>query len=316
VLPPSGRRGAFDEKTVDCPFVFRRDDLFYMTYVGFDGRGYQSGLASSGDLLDWRSEGLIAGRNGASEVARYNLAINWIVRENDVFSEGRLKKISGRYLGAYHAYPRPGLEQGPAVIGLCWSGDLRKWEVEPPCLNPAEGGAWEAGGLYKPCILEENGVFYLFYNAKTTDRSWREQTGVATSVDLRNWKRHAGNPVVINGPAGSPDERFASDPCVLGYGKGWAFFYYGLDRKGVARDLLGLSPDLFHPRKCDGVLIDVGPPGSVDEKYAHKPSIISHRGTLYHFYCAVSKQDRRGISVALSSPVQDGAGRIEGASPC
>jgi hypothetical protein len=49
------------------------------------------------------------------------------------------------------------------------------------------------------------------------------------------------------------------------------------------------------------ILIDTGPPGSVDETYAHKPSLIYHDGALYHFYCAVSGKNPnevRGISVA------------------
>jgi hypothetical protein len=55
--------------------------------------------------------------------------------------------------------------------------------------------------------------------------------------------------------------------------------------------------------KVDEILIDVGLPGSVDETYAHKPSVIFHHGALYHFYCAVSGKwpnERRGISVARS----------------
>ena len=55
--------------------------------------------------------------------------------------------MRGRFLGVYHAYPNAGYESGPAVIGLCWSTDLRNWEVEPPCLTPAEGAEWERGGL-------------------------------------------------------------------------------------------------------------------------------------------------------------------------
>jgi hypothetical protein len=82
----------------------------------------------------------------------------------------------------------------------------------------------------------------------------------------------------------------------------WAVFYYGLsiqDRK--ARDLLALGslPDQLH--KTDGVLVDAGPPGSIDDDFAHKPSVIGWNGDFYHFYTAVSGKypnDIRGISVA------------------
>ncbi len=308
VLSASESASEFDSWSVDCPFVFRHSDRFYMTYVGYDGVGYQTGLASSADLVRWRKEGCILRRDPNSPVARYNIALNWIVRENHVRSAGRIKKVRGRYLGVYHAYPNSGYEQGPAVIGLCWSADLFHWTLDEPCLRPQDGADWERGGLYKPCLLEHAGRYYVFYNAKNdAPRRWREQTGVAWSKDLNTWTRHGGNPVIPNGPAGSPDERFASDPCVLKDGRQWAIFYYGLDAKGVARDLLAVSPDLFHATKCDGILVDVGAEGSVDSSYAHKPSIIFHDGSLYHFYCAVSRKagrEIRGISVARSRPWQ------------
>jgi predicted GH43/DUF377 family glycosyl hydrolase len=302
VLRGSGSSGSWDEKAVDCPFAFRHQDRFYMTMVGFDGTGYQTGLASSENLVDWKSEGAILRRDPSNPITRYNVALTWILRENDLASPGRLERVRGRFLGVYHAYPSPGYEAGPAVIGLCWSRDLRHWEVDPPCLRPEDGADWERGGLYKACILKHRGTFYIFYNAKTTAKRWQEQTGFASSTDLKRWTRHPGNPVIANGGPGSLDERFASDPCVVRDGDRWAIFYFSLDAKGVARERVALSTDLRTAVKCEGALIDVGPPGTVDAKYAHKPSVITHRGVLYHFYCAVSQDNVRGISVATSVP--------------
>jgi predicted GH43/DUF377 family glycosyl hydrolase len=305
MLAAAPEKDAFDSRSVDCPFVFAQDGLFYMTYIGYDGTGYQTGLASSRDLVSWRRMGCILKRDPASPVTRYNVAMNWIVREDPLRSPGALKKIRGRFLGVYHAYPNAGYESGPAVIGLCWSDGRLRWELEEPFLRPRDGAAWERGGLYKPCLVEDRGTFYLFYNAKTAEGRWREQTGVAVSSDLKTWKRYEANPVIANGGPGSPDERFASDPCVLKDGDTWAVFYYGLDGKGRARDLLALGKDPFHLEKANAILIDAGPPGSVDETYAHKPSVVWHEGALYHFYCAVSgryPREVRGISVARSRP--------------
>jgi beta-xylosidase len=239
-------------------------------------------------------------------VTRYNAAMNWILRQNPMRSAGALKKVNGRFLGVFHAYPKPGYESGPAVIGLCWSADLKRWELGDIILRAEDGADWERGGLYKPCLVEHGGTYYLFYNAKNASRSgWREQTGVATSRDLKRWTRHEGNPILRNGPPRSWDERFASDPCVLLDGDDWVFFYFGLDAKGVARDLVAVGKDPFHPVKVNRIIIGVGPPGSVDSTYAHKASVVFHEGALYHFYCAVSGRhpnEVRGISVARSRP--------------
>src|SRR4051794_30071755 len=63
VLAASPDAGAFDSRSVDCPFVFSHDGLFYMTYLGFDGTGYQTGLASSRDLVQWQKLGCILKRD-------------------------------------------------------------------------------------------------------------------------------------------------------------------------------------------------------------------------------------------------------------
>ena len=304
VLTASDKGGEFDRISVDCPFVFRHKGLFHMTYVAFDGIGYQTGMASSRDLVHWEKRGCILRRDPASPITQYNIALNWILRENNLRSAGNLIPVNGRYLGVYHAYPNSGYEQGAAVIGLCRSGDLSRWELEAPCLRAEDGADWERGGLYKPCLVKDGASYYLFYNAKNQAASrWHEQTGVAISTDLKTWKRYEGNPILRNGPPGSPDSRFASDPCVLKHGKQWALYYFGLDDRGVARDLVATSGDLLHPTKCGEIVIDVGAPGSVDSSYAHKPSLIAHKGDLYHFYCAVSRvngKEVRGISVARS----------------
>jgi hypothetical protein len=64
---------------------------------------------------------------------------------------------------------------------------------------------------------------------------------------------------------------------------------------------IDIGDDPFHFTKAPEVLIETGPPGSIDETFAHKPSIIFHDGALYHFYCAVSGR-MRGVGGARSKP--------------
>ena len=154
VLEKSGVLGSFDEKSVDCPFVFSANGRFHMTYVGYDGTGYQTGLAPSTDLVHWRREGLILARDPADPITRYNIALMCILRDDALESNAPLMKVDGRYLGAWHAYPNEGYEQGPAVIGLAWSDDLHHWQRTEPILRPENGAAWERGGLYKPYLVK------------------------------------------------------------------------------------------------------------------------------------------------------------------
>ncbi len=289
VVAPSYKKGSFDSHAVDCPFPFWHNGKYFMTFIGWDSTGYQTGLASSQDLINWKKEGLLIGRGPKGSVTEFNMALTNILRDNELYGTGELKKVDGRYVGTYHAYPEPGYETGPASIGLCFSNDLKKWQIEEPVLRLDPACAWEAGGLYKSWLMEDKGIYYMFYNAKNHDEgSWVEQTGFVTSTDLKTWVRSPLNPVLKIGDQGEHDDIFASDPCVFSHEDMWVMFYFGLSSDGHARDSAAISKDLRHWEKTGTVLVDVGGPGSIDSCHAHKAGIIAKDGRLYHFYCAVA----------------------------
>ena len=312
LLSPSYQSGSYDSHAVDCPFPFSHQGTFGMTFVGWDGKGYRTGLAWSGDLLKWEKEGMVIDRGPSGSITEHNVALTCILRDNKLESPGELRPVDGLFVGTYHAYPQPGYEEGPAVIGLCTSPDLRRWETGEPILRPHPACSWEAGGLYKSWLLEHAGTYYLFYNAKNLTRGpWREQTGLAISNDLVHWERYGGNPLLTNGPSGAFDDIFASDPCVMRYEDSWVLFYFGYCSDGHARDGCAFSPNLLHWEKSAEILVDVSPPGAIDSIHAHKPGIVSHAGILYHFYCGVAPMngaqqggimpvESRGITLAVN----------------
>lgn len=44
-------------KLIDSPTIFRDNEMWHMTYIVFDGQGYETWLAESTDLLHWESKG-------------------------------------------------------------------------------------------------------------------------------------------------------------------------------------------------------------------------------------------------------------------
>lgn len=294
VLVGSGEEGSFDKNAVDCPFVFQHNDKFYMMYVGFDGTGYQTALATSDDLLNWEHLAVILRRNENQHWDSENIAGTWIMKEHDINAPPVLKKWDNKYWLVYHAYPEQGYEVGPAKIGLAWTEDenLLEWnKLEDPILVPEKHHEWESGGLYKECLIEHKGTFYLFYNAKNSDERWKEQTGVATSKDLMSWEKYENNPVLKVSP-GEWDCGFASDPCVLKNGDEWVMYYFGFNYK-KAEEGLAVSSDLFNWTKYPEPIIRIGNGDEIDSVFAHKPSVITHNNVLYHFYCA-SRRYREG----------------------
>ena len=218
--------------------------------------------------------------------------------EDDLNKPRTLKKWQGKYWLAYHTYPGEGYEVGPARFGLAWTEDesLMTWNRLPEPILPLEDGAeWERGGLYKYCLLRHGDLFHIFYNAKNTDHPnpWIEQTGHATSPDLKSWTR--------------------SDPFVVRYGNRWVMFHFGFDGRH-AQDGIAFSDDLYHWRQLPDPILTVGADGEIDSIHAHKPGIIRHDGVLYHFYCACRPwregdpaknlgNEFRCLTVATSKPV-------------
>src|ERR1700722_5383250 len=86
VLAASADPNSFDSKSVDDPFVFFHDGAFHMLYIGFDGTGYQTGMAKSTDLVNWSREGCVVPRDPSSKYTRYNVALTSIVREDALAS--------------------------------------------------------------------------------------------------------------------------------------------------------------------------------------------------------------------------------------
>lgn len=307
ILEPTGRAGDFDSEMVDCPFVFRHDGRWWMTYVGFDGRGYRTGLARSDDLFHWERCGLILDWGSDDSFDRRGAAGLWILRDPRLDSPV-LMRYQGRFWMFYGAYDGEGYEAGVGRIGLAWSdGDLMRWhKVEwNPILDitTADVGLWERDTLYKPSCIYHDGRFWLFYNAKGLVRGQiREQTGLAWSYDLRSWHRYEENPVLTVGDEGEWDSLFCSDPFICWYKDKWLMFYYGYDGKH-AQDGLAFSNDLTNWEKWPQPILPVGTPGAADSLHAHKPCIILHEGVVYHFYCAVRDVDgRRTIALATSGP--------------
>lgn len=326
VLTGSGIEGTYNYKAVDCPHVFSHNGRFYMTHIGFDGKGYQTGLAVSDDLLHWENLGTILKRGSNREWDKVGMAVTTILMDRDLYGGNKLKKWQGKYWLLYHAYPGEGYEAGSAEIGLAWTEDesLMDWHFYgDPVFSWKDGADWEHGGLYKADLLQHDGKFYMFYNAKNRDQDgwmvenvdgegWIEQTGMAVSEDLVHWTRPFDRPV-LPVDKNSWDSIFASDPQVFYDSKEnqWVMFYYGLGNLSAC-DGIAVSQDLYHWTKFPAPILTIGAEGTIDSKYAHKPFVIWHDDALYHFYCACrpyqegdpadNNGEFRCISVARTKP--------------
>ena len=308
---------------IDCPTVFRQGDKWFMTYVvyngkeGTDGRGYETWLASSDDLLHWTTEGRILSYKDdgwdMNQRGGFPALIDWTWGG----SYG-LSKYKNKYWMTYIGGHGTGYEavREPLNIGLAWTtGDIlpvHEWQsAGKPLISIADKDAqwWEKLTEYKSTIYEDPAQtlghrFVMFYNAggiNPANQLKAERIGIALSNDLKKWKRYDGNPVYYHEAPGI----ITGDAQIVKKDGLYVMFYfsaYNPARKYNAYNTFSVSRDLIHWQDWEGDDLIV-PSKPYDDLFAHKSYVVKHNGVVYHFYCAVNNDQQRGIAVATSVPM-------------
>jgi beta-xylosidase len=304
-------QGYEDIMMTDAPTVYQRpgDPNWCLSFIGFNGKGYQSFVAESTDLVHWGNHRLAMGFGKEGDFDHGGCVIGAYLYESyDMKARRTLKKRDGKFWTLYGCYAKQGgYEVDPGYEGVASSEDGLTWQRAKEqyilSVHEPEVGAWEKKCIYQPWLVEHEGRFYNFYNAKQTVPIYLEQTGLATSSDLLNWQRHGANPVVRVRPGGY-DESFCADPKVFRDGDHWVMLYFGVGRGG-AHIMAAFSRDLLHWTADPEPLYKAGGnPSGLDRKHAHKISLVWNpvNETFYLYYCAVGSKGR-GIGLITSKPL-------------
>lgn len=308
---------------IDCPTVYREQGKWYMTYVvydgkdGLDGRGYETWLAESDDLLQWRTLGrILSFRDGcwdSNQRGGFPALIDWTWG-----GSYRMQKYKGRHWMTYIGGEGTGYEavRAPLFVGQAWTkGDITKaheWQsLARPLLSIHDKDAqwWEKLVQYKSTVYWDEARtlgsrFVMYYNAggiNPANGMKAERIGIATSDDMKRWARYAGNPVYSHEAPGI----ITGDAQIVKMGDKYVMFYfsaYNPARRYNAYNTFSVSTDLIHWNDWDGPDL-IAPSKDYDDMFAHKSYVLKHEGVVYHFYCAVNRAGQRGIAVATSVPM-------------
>ena len=299
-------------RMVDSPTVFREGNTWYMSYIVFDGRGYETWLAESNDLLHWNTKGKImsftANTWDANQKAGYISLVNmkW-------GGSCKAEKYQGKNWMTYIGGSESGYEAGKLSIGLASTTTLteaKQWVGMPkPLLRPDDKDArwFEKKTIFKSSVIydkkEKTGYpFVMFYNANGGDPNDFESIGMAVSKDMVNWKRYGTDPVMTR------HKGICGDAQIVKMGNVYVMFYFGFKwKEGVAGafDTFACSYDLVHWTPWQGKNL-VEPSEPFDKVHAHKPWVVKWNGVVYHFYCAVGSQGRT-IALATSKDLKSKA---------
>lgn len=307
---------------IDCPTVFRENGTWYMTYVCYDGsngtngRGYETWLAKSDDLLHWETLGRILafGKEGWDMNQRGGFPSLIDYEWGGSYS---IQKFKDRYWMTYIGGAGTGYEavNAPLSIGLASTkGDVTKahlWETyKNPALSYDDKNAqwWEQMTQYKSTVYKVDKKkfgyqFMMYYNAGGKDATHPkgERIGIAFSNDMRKWKRYRFNPIFAH----DSDGTITGDAQIVKMGNLYVMFYFSAfnpTREYNAFNTFAASRDMIHWTDWKGEDLII-PSKPYDEMFAHKSCVIYHDGVVYHFYCAVNNSDQRGIAVATSKPM-------------
>lgn len=287
-------------KMLDCPTVFRENQTWYMTYIVFDGQGYETWLSESNDLIHWTSIGKVLSFTedtwDANQKAGYPslIDIEW-------GGDYEIAKYDKQYWMTYLGGNTAGYEKGTLKVGLASSFSLYEdavWETkDAPILSPEdEEVRWfENRTIYKSLVIRDKRKhtgypFVMYYNAKGDTANY-ESIGMAVSDDMESWKRYGQNPVITRGKGICGDAQIAK------IGDVFVMLYFGAFWKPGAFDRFACSYNLIDWTDWEGEDL-IAPSEDYDSTYAHKPWVVKWKGVVYHYYCAVGN---RGRVIALAT---------------
>lgn len=303
-----------DSKKIDCPSVFRKGNTWYMAYLQFDGRGYETWLAKSNDLLNWKTMGRLLSNTSDTVSWDAHQKAGYIALQDHTWGGSyALQKYNGRYWMSYFGGNTRGYEQGLLSLGMAFTdrdpSTVHEWKrLDKPIMMSTDNNVrwWENKKEFKSTVIWDKKKltghpFVMYYNANgdsainNIKTRWFERIGMNVSDDMIHWKRFLQEPV-LHHPTG-----ITGDPVIQKIKDVWVMFYFGAfwQPRKDAFNRFACSYDLVHWTDWSGDdLIKSSEP--YDELYAHKSFVVKWKGVVYHFYCAVNKKQQRGIAVATS----------------
>lgn len=297
-------------RMVDSPTVFRKGGVWYMTYIIFDGKGYETWLSKSDNLLQWTSLGRIMSFTentwDATQKAGYVALI-------DIEWGGsyEAEKFQDQYWLSYLGGSEKGYEAGRLGIGIATTPDLSKpnevSRLPKPVLSAIDNDArwYDDQTIYKSLVIRDKShktghPFAMYYNAKGEKSDDKgngfESIAMAVSDDMTHWKRVGDKPLITRNTGICGDAQIAK------IGDVYVMFYFGAFWKPGAFERFACSYDLQNWTDWTGPDL-ISPTEPYDKTYAHKPWVVKWNGVVYHFYNAVG-ENGRVIALATSKDLR------------
>jgi predicted GH43/DUF377 family glycosyl hydrolase len=325
---------------MDCPSVFRKDGKWFMTYLIYCGRGYETWLAESDDLLHWKHLGKVMSfsetpnekksstdeikkgvlddqnLNKASEKNEKHWDVNqkagYILLQDPTWGGSyEWEKYDDKYWMSYFGGDSKGYEAGVLSIGMAYTtaSPTKPHEfqrLENQVLTPKDKDVswWDNSTMYKNSVIRDKekltGHNFIMYYNARGD-SLKPQKG-AERIGMAVSDDMKNWKRFGKNPVLNNHKGITGDAYIQRINDTWVMFYFGAF-------WTGWNQGAFNRFAVSNDLIHwndwkgdnlIQSSEPYDDMFAHKSFVVKHDGVVYHFYCAVNKAEQRGIAVATS----------------
>src|SRR5690606_15633545 len=162
---------------MDCPSVYRIGKKWYMSYLVFDGGGYETWLAESTDLLNWTTLGKQMSKENSDKWDSKQRAGHNALIGTKCGGRSEADTSVGEYWMSDFGGASVGYEPEPLAIGMAYTAEKpskpMEWErLDNPVLTSEDEGVrwWEnRHKLFKSYVVEDKKRntghrFIMYYN--------------------------------------------------------------------------------------------------------------------------------------------------------
>ncbi len=311
------KRGAivkFEDSLCDSPTIFKFNRRWYMYFVRIDknvrSSGYETHMASSDDLLNWKYEGKILRRSDAAVWDSKQRGGYAAFVDNAFGGTNEIQMVNDKYYMSYLGGCLDGYETDPLSMGLAYSQDPTDVDAfstfKEPILSPLDSDAreFEKITLFKSFMFIDDDMtlghkYVNAYNAR--DEKNAERIYLAVSDDGESWTRYGGKPIIDE--IDKIDNLIISgDPQIVKIDGLYVMFYFRYAAGKGAYNTFACSEDLTDWTVWEGEPL-IKPEYEWENVHAHKSYVIKDGNIVYHFYCACNDKKERFIALATSEEI-------------
>jgi hypothetical protein len=271
-----GNAGQWDQR-IWWPVVINEDGIFKMWYCGWqwpaDTR--QIGYAESTDGITWVLNDDPVIPSGAPGAWDYHKYPGTVLRINDTLRMWITTATNS---------------QSNLSIGYAWAVEENNWNVLPdPILVKGEPGTWDDYSVMAPSVHYDGAMYHMLYTGIGSGL----QIGYATSTDGIQWnKDYIHSPVITLGEDGTFYDEWVMSSGLVVYNDTVRMFFTGYDGTTTSPELsyfrvgYAWSTDYVNWTVENNMepVVDVGEPGSWDDRWVRSPTVLIQDGRLKMWY--------------------------------